>query len=42
MVHCRHLIADAAALILSRDARDKGNSGHFYIDEQSCHEGLPV
>lgn len=34
--HCRTpaIIADAAALILANDARDPGNSGNFYIDEQ--------
>jgi citronellol/citronellal dehydrogenase len=34
--HCRTpaIIADAAALILASDARDRGNSGNFYIDEQ--------
>jgi citronellol/citronellal dehydrogenase len=34
--HCRTpaIIADAAALILSSDARGPGNSGNFYIDEQ--------
>jgi citronellol/citronellal dehydrogenase len=34
--HCRTpaIIADAAALILASDARDAGNSGNFYIDEQ--------
>jgi citronellol/citronellal dehydrogenase len=34
--HCRTpaIVADAAALILASDARDGGNSGNFYIDEQ--------
>ena len=34
--HCRTpaIVADAAALILSSDARVAGNSGNFYIDEQ--------
>ncbi len=34
--HCRTpaIVADAAALILSSDARITGNSGNFYIDEQ--------
>jgi len=34
--HCRTpaIVADAAALILTSDARDGGNSGNFYIDEQ--------
>jgi citronellol/citronellal dehydrogenase len=34
--HCRTpaIVADAAALILARDARGPGNSGNFYIDEQ--------
>jgi citronellol/citronellal dehydrogenase len=34
--HCRApaIVADAAALILTSDARDEGNSGNFYIDEQ--------
>ena len=34
--HCRTpaIVADAAALILSSDARDTGNSGNFYIDER--------
>jgi citronellol/citronellal dehydrogenase len=34
--HCRApaIVADAAALILTSDARDGGNSGNFYIDEQ--------
>jgi citronellol/citronellal dehydrogenase len=34
--HCRTpaIIADAAALILTSDARDAGNSGNFFIDEQ--------
>jgi len=34
--HCRTpaIVADAAALILSSDARIAGNSGNFYIDEQ--------
>jgi citronellol/citronellal dehydrogenase len=34
--HCRSpaIVADAAALILTSDARDARNSGNFYIDEQ--------
>jgi citronellol/citronellal dehydrogenase len=34
--HCRTpaIVADAAALILTSDASDAGNSGNFYIDEQ--------
>ena len=34
--HCRTpaIIADAVALILKSDAREKANSGNFYIDEQ--------
>ena len=34
--HCRTpaIVADAAALILTSDARVAGNSGNFYIDEQ--------
>jgi citronellol/citronellal dehydrogenase len=34
--HCRTpaIVADAAALILTSAARDRGNSGNFYIDEQ--------
>jgi citronellol/citronellal dehydrogenase len=34
--HCRTpaIVADAAALILTSDARDARNSGNFYIDEQ--------
>jgi citronellol/citronellal dehydrogenase len=34
--HCRSpaIVADAAALILTSDARDGRNSGNFYIDEQ--------
>jgi citronellol/citronellal dehydrogenase len=34
--YCRSpaIVADAAALILTSDAREEGNSGNFYIDEQ--------